>query len=106
MELALSLENALSGLQAAQTNLSLISANVANANTPGYSRQTLDNVTAQIVDGQGAGVNTGLATRLSDSIAKANLIAQQSATSAADTLNTYYQDMQNLFGTPGSANTL
>jgi flagellar hook-associated protein 1 FlgK len=106
MELALSLENALSGLQAAQTNLSLISANVANANTPGYSRQTLDNVTAQIVDGQGAGVHTGVATRLSDPIAKANLTAQQSATSAASTLNTYYQDMQNLFGTPGSANTL
>jgi flagellar hook-associated protein 1 len=106
MELALSLENALSGLQAAQTNLSLISANVANANTPGYSRQILDNVTAQIVDGQGAGVSTGVATRISDPIAKNNLIAQQAATSSASTLNTYYQEIQNLFGTPGSANTL
>ena len=36
MSLTLSLNNALSGLQAAQTNLALISANIANANTPGY----------------------------------------------------------------------
>lgn len=105
MDLALSLDNALTGLQAAQANLSLISANIANAQTPGYSRQTL-NPQPQMVDGQGAGVNPGVAQRVEDPIAKAALSAQQSATSAASTLNTYYQEIQNLFGSAGSAQTL
>jgi flagellar hook-associated protein 1 len=105
MELALSLNNALTGLQAAQANLSLISANIANAQTPGYSRQTLSPM-PQIVDGQGAGVNPGVAQRVEDPIAEAALSAQQSATSAASTLNTYFQDIQNLFGSAGSAQTL
>ncbi len=105
MSLALSLNNALSGLQAAQANLSLISANIANANTPGYSRQTLSPM-PQFIDGQGAGVNAGVAQRVEAPILEASLSAQQSANSAASTLNTYYQDIQNLFGTVGSSATL
>ena len=62
IDLSLSLSNALSGLQAAQANLSLISANIANASTPGYSRQTLS-PTPRFIDGQGAGVDPGVAHR-------------------------------------------
>jgi flagellar hook-associated protein 1 len=103
--LALSLSNAVSGLQAAQTNLSLISANIANAQTAGYSAQYLDQ-TATMVDGQGAGVATGVALHVSDPILEASLSRQQSTTSAASTLNSYYQQIQNLFGNAGSAQTL
>jgi flagellar hook-associated protein 1 len=103
--LALSLSNAVSGLQAAQTNLSLISANIANAQTAGYSNQFLDQ-TAEMVDGQGAGVATGVALHVSDPILEASLSRQQSTTSAASTLNSYYQQIQNLFGNAGSAQTL
>jgi flagellar hook-associated protein 1 len=103
--LALSLSNAVSGLQAAQTNLSLISANIANAQTAGYSAQYLDQ-TAEMVDGQGAGVATGVALHVSDPILEASLSRQQSTTSAASTLNSYYQQIQNLFGNAGSAQTL
>lgn len=103
--LALSLNNAVSGLAAAQANLSLISANIANAQTAGYSAQFLDQ-TAEMVDGQGAGVATGVAQRVSDPVLEASLSQQQSTTSAASTLNTYYQQIQNLFGNAGSAQTL
>jgi flagellar hook-associated protein 1 len=103
--LALSLSNAVSGLQAAQTNLSLISANIANAQTAGYSAQYLDQ-TAEMVDGQGAGVATGVALHVSDPILEASQSRQQSTTSAASTLNSYYQQIQNLFGNAGSAQTL
>jgi flagellar hook-associated protein 1 len=104
-DLALSLSNAVYGLQAAQSNLSLISANIANAQTAGYSRQFYDQ-TATLVDGQGAGVATGVALHVSDPILEASLSRQQSTTSAASTLNSYYQQIQNLFGSAGSAQTL
>jgi flagellar hook-associated protein 1 len=100
--LALSLNNALTGLQAAQANLSLISSNIANAQTPGYSRQTLTQQT-QYIAGQAAGVTPGVSQRVEDPILASSLWSQQSTTSAASTLNTYYQEIQNLFGTAGSS---
>jgi flagellar hook-associated protein 1 len=103
--LALSLNTALSGLQAAQANLSLISANIANAQTAGYTTQYY-NQSAEFIDGEGAGVSTGVALTTSDPILQASLNAQQSTTSAASTLNSYYQQIQNLFGQAGSDQTL
>jgi flagellar hook-associated protein 1 len=104
MSLDLALSNAVSGLQAAQTNLALISSNIANAQTPGYSRQVLP-ATSQVEDGAGGGgVQTGVAERITDPILTANLQAQNSTTVAASTLDNYYQSIQNLFGSV-SANT-
>ncbi len=105
MSLTLSLDNALTGLQAAQSNLATLANNISNANTPGYSQEVL-NETA-IDDGQGGqGVATSVAERLSDPILVANLNTQNTATSAATTLNNYYQEVQNLFGSVGSASSL
>ncbi|HZB91576.1 MAG TPA: flagellar hook-associated protein FlgK [Stellaceae bacterium] len=103
--LALSLNTAISGLQAAQSNLSLISANIANAQTAGYTAQYY-NQSAELIDGEGAGVSTGVALTTSDPILQASLSQQQSVTSAANTLNNYYQQIQNLFGEAGSAQTI
>lgn len=106
MGLTLSLSNALSGLQAAQQNLALISANIANANTPGYSRQILPSTT-QIIQGEGGGgVSTGVAARVTDSVLNANLRQQNSVTSAASTLDSYFQRIQDMFGNVGAANSL
>jgi flagellar hook-associated protein 1 FlgK len=55
MSIASALSNALSGLGAATRATELISNNVANALTPGYSRRTLELSAAQ-VNGAGAGV--------------------------------------------------
>ncbi|MGO8916855.1 MAG: flagellar hook-associated protein FlgK [Stellaceae bacterium] len=105
MSLTLSLVNALTGLQAAQNNLAVIAGNIANANTAGYSRETLTQT--QIDDGQGGqGVATSVAQRISNPILVANLNSQNSVTSSATTLNSYYQDIQNLFGSVTDANSL
>ena len=56
MSMSSALSNALSGLNAATRSAELISDNVANALTPGYSRRTLD-ISAASVDGRGAGVS-------------------------------------------------
>ena len=90
MSLTLSLVNALTGLQAAQNNLATIAGNIANANTPGYSREVVPET--QIDHGQGGqGVATGVAQRISDPILVANLNNQNTVSSAASTLNSYYR---------------
>ncbi|MHA3914975.1 flagellar hook-associated protein FlgK [Halovulum sp. GXIMD14793] len=55
MSISSTLSNALSGLTAASRSAEMISNNVANAMTPGYSRRTLE-LTATSVDGRGTGV--------------------------------------------------
>jgi flagellar hook-associated protein 1 FlgK len=106
MSLNLSLANAISGLQAAQANIALISGNIANAQTPGYSRETLP-ATTQIIQGPGGGgVSTGVATRVTDQILNSSLRTQDSVTSSASTLDSYYQRIQDLFGNVGDADAL
>jgi flagellar hook-associated protein 1 len=106
MGLTQSLSNALSGLQAAQANLALISANIANVQTPGYSRQILPQTTQVLLGPGGGGVTTGVAGRVTDQVLDANLRTQDSVTAAATTLDSYFQQIQNLFGSVGSANSL
>src|ERR1700724_214721 len=106
MSLSLSLTNALSGLQAAQANLTLISANIATSQTPGYSRQTLP-TTTQVLGAQGNGsVLTGTPQRVSDQVLNANLRVQDSVTEAASTLDSYFQRIQDLFGSVSGATAL
>jgi flagellar hook-associated protein 1 FlgK len=105
MSLSIALANAVSGLNAAQANLTLVSGNVANAQTPGYSREVLPQ-TSQILDNNGSGVDTGVATRISDPVLTASVRSQTSVTATATTLNTYFQRIQNLFGQVGDANSL
>jgi flagellar hook-associated protein 1 FlgK len=106
MSLTQSLSNALSGLQAAQTNLALISANIANAQTPGYSRQILPQTTQVLLGQGGGGVVTGVAGKVTDQVLVANLRAQGSVTSASTTLDSYFQRIQDLFGSVGGATSL
>ena len=105
MDLTLSLNNALTGLQAAQTNLSVISSNIANAQTPGYSRETVP-LESQIVGGNGAGVVTGLTQRqVDENLARASR-EQDTIANAATTADTYFQQIQGLFGQVNSDDSL
>ena len=105
MDLTLSLNNALSGLQAAQANLNVISSNIANSQTPGYSRETVP-ILSQVVGGRSAGVTTGLIQRQIDRNLSEAAREQDTATSAATTADTYFQQIQNLFGQVNSSNSL
>ena len=62
MSLSLSLQSALSGLQANQSVLQVISNNIANVNTDGYSRKVAEPQSVSL-DGVGAGVRLGNVTR-------------------------------------------
>src|SRR5215472_6268729 len=105
MSITLSLQNALTGLQAAQANLAVISSNISNAQTPGYSREVVP-LTTQVVGNTGAGVLVGVTQRqIDDNLA--NAARQQDTTaSAASVTNTYFQQIQSLFGQVNDGNSL
>src|SRR5215475_15135261 len=63
--LSLALDSALSGLMTAQRQTAVMSRNVANANTPGYTRKGAD-LASRITAGEGSGVQITGITRTVD----------------------------------------
>ena len=104
MDISLSLQSALTGLQAAQANLAVISTNISNAQTPGYSRETVP-LTTQVV-GSDAGVLIGVAQRQVDVNLATSARQQDTVASAANVTNTYLQQIQSLFGQVNDGHSL
>ena len=98
------LQTALSGLKATQAQIQVISGNVANVQTPGYSREILPQET--VVTSTASGVDTGAVQRVSDQVLNTNLLNQVTIASAATTRSTYYQQISALYGQVGSGATL
>lgn len=97
------LNNAISGLRAAQQQLNVISNNISNATTPGYSRQILPQ-SAQVLGntGNSIGVHTENIIRQVDLNLSRDLWTQVSAASAYDVQVNYLQQIQNFNGPPDS----
>lgn len=105
MSLAISLNNALSGLKVNQKALEVLSHNIANANTADYSREIVDQV-AQVVDGTGAGVSIATVSRKVDTYLQAAMQRQTSSLGRADAMNAYASRLQTLLGKPGAADSV
>jgi len=101
----IAIQNALSGLQAAQTSLSVISSNISNAQTPGYSRETVP-LQLRTVGGTGAGVSVGLTQRQVDDSLARSARSQDTTASAASTTDSYLQQVQSLFGQVNGGDSL
>jgi flagellar hook-associated protein 1 len=101
MSLSIALHNAVSGLHLNQRALDVTSQNVANVNTDGYSRKTV-NQEALVIAGQGAGVGISSITRTVNEFMLKDLRVQISAMADFDERNEFYGRMQDLFGSPGS----
>jgi flagellar hook-associated protein 1 len=93
-----------SGLQVTQSALQIVGANVANAQTPGYVRKTLDQVSTAA--GQSISVRTGAINRQLDQLIQTQLRTATSGGAFADKLSDLYQQLQTLYGAPGAANGL
>lgn len=93
------LDSALSGLKIAQQQLSVISNNVSNVNTPGYSRKVLPQETFT-VNGQTAGVRGSVINRNVDLYLSRDYWTQVSAVSFQDTQATYMNRLQQFHGAP------
>lgn len=97
--------NALTGLNASQAALKVISQNVANANTPGYVRAQV-NFTPQIVGGAGAGVSVESITRAADRFLAEAQRVSGAANAAAGARAELLDRAQLLFGDPNGDQTL
>jgi flagellar hook-associated protein 1 len=97
MSLTIALTNALTGLNVNQRALDVTAQNVANVNTPGYSRKIV-NQSALVLGGQGSGVGiTDISRRVQEFILKdmRNALAQFTSSEVSDE---FYGRMQDLFG--------
>src|SRR5437773_8932839 len=105
MSLSQALAAAVSGLRASQASLSIISANVANAQTPGYVRKTALQVTTSAGD-FGAGVRVTAVNRELDQYVQRQVRTESSGASYANLRAQFYDRLQNIYGAPGSDSTL
>ncbi|MBY0356052.1 MAG: flagellar hook-associated protein FlgK [Rickettsiales bacterium] len=105
MSLTLALNNALTGLNANQKALSVVSNNIANANTEGYSRQIVQQ-SALYIGTVGSGVRIEDITRNVDKYLQRSLISQSSEVGQADAINIYHERIQVLLGKPGANNSI
>jgi flagellar hook-associated protein 1 len=103
MSLTQAISTALSGLNATQTGLSVISGNVANANTPGYVAETSNQIEVATVGTPGASVDVVGINRNLNAILESQLRTETSGGAFADTQAQLYQQLQQVYGTPGSA---
>ncbi len=105
MGLTQALSTALSGLQVNQASLALVSSNVANADTPGYTRKIVNQVAA-IANGTNVGVRISDVQRQLDQYVQRQLRTEYSGANYADTRAQFYSRLQDIYGQPGSANAL
>src|ERR1700694_1104894 len=105
MSLSQALATAMAGLRVNQLGLSLVSSNVANAQTPGYVRKTLNQI--QTVSGSiGASVDVIGVNRELDSYLHQQIRTEQSGASFADLQSSILASLQSIYGTPGGRGTL
>jgi flagellar hook-associated protein 1 FlgK len=105
MSLSDALSIAMSGLRANQAAMALVSSNVANAETPGYVRKTLDQVTINS-GSYGSSVRVAGVNRELDQYIQAQLRTETSGAGYASLRSNFLQQLQSIYGNPGSAGTL
>lgn len=104
MSLTLGLSTAISGLQVSQRSLDLISHNISNVNTEGFSRKTV-NPESRVLAGRGAGVQIAGVGRTVDENLRRDLRTETSNWAKADTMGSYYSRIQDMFGRPADNTT-
>ncbi|MAM76337.1 flagellar hook-associated protein FlgK [uncultured Tistrella sp.] len=97
--------NATTGLNAAQAGLSVTSQNVANANTPGYTRKTVVQESATI-GGYGMGVRVTGVEREVDNYLRAELRRASSDEARDSTRASILDQVQSMFGKVGGSNSI
>jgi flagellar hook-associated protein 1 FlgK len=102
MSLTQALTTALAGLNATQANLSVISGNVANANTPGYVEESTNQVEIASVGSPGSSVDIKGINRNLSSLLQNQLWTETSGGAYADIKAQLHQQLQQVYGTPGT----
>src|SRR3954469_20670069 len=106
MSLSSALSTAMAGLRANQAALTIVSSNVANAKTPGYVTQGINQIEVAGGAGQGANVRINGVNRQLDQYIQAQLRTESAGGAYADQTASILSQLQNVYGTPGEAGTL
>ncbi len=105
MSLSTSLANAVAGLRANQAALAIVSSNVANAQTPGYVTESVNQVEV-IAGDSGASVNVTGVNRQLNQFVQAQLRSETSGGAYADQIANVLNQLQTFYGAPGQAGSL
>ena len=97
------LSAALAGVDVTQKGLAVIAGNVANANTPGYVDEILNQTELVSSGTPGVSVNADGINRNLNTLVQDQLWTETSGGSYADKTASFYQQLQQIYGTPGSA---
>ena len=102
MSLSSIMSTAMSGLSAAQTALTTASDNIANVNTPGYTRKVVD-LSSVVAGGAGAGVTVQDIRRVTDQYLQAASLQARASAGSASVISDLLDQAQASFGDPTSA---
>lgn len=104
MSLIQALNTALAGLQVTQTGLAVVAGNVANVQTPDYIRKTL----VQVQTGAGDTISVRIAAinRELNELLQTQWRTESSGGAYARTMDQLYQQLQVVYGAPGSPSGL
>jgi flagellar hook-associated protein 1 len=105
MSLGSALATAMSGLRANQAALSVVSSNIANAQTPGYITQSsiqVETITGQI----GSSVSVLGVNRQLNQFIQTQLRTETAGGAYADQIASVLTQLQSVYGTPGEDGTL
>ena len=105
MSLGSALAIAMSGLRANQSALSIVSSNIANAQTPGYVSEGINQVEVQTGDSGASVIVTGVNRQL-DQFIQSQLRTETSGGAYADQMASVLTQLQSVYGTPGAAGSL
>jgi flagellar hook-associated protein 1 FlgK len=105
MGLTTALSSALSGLRATQTGIGVVATNIANAETPGYSRKTLALETS-LAGGSGIGVRVANVNRELDIYVQRQLRTELAGANYIDIIAQVRQQIDRMYGEPGAASAL
>lgn len=105
MALISSLSSSLTGMKVAQSQLEIISNNIANVDTQGYTRKTAAQ-SALVSSGQTMGVTIGNKGRIVDESLLKNFLTSNSTTSSLSTQYNYMSRLDNIMGTTEQGNSL
>ena len=105
MGLTQALATSLSGLQATQTGLSIVAGNVANSQTAGYTARSVT-LTETVAGDGSSGVAVSSVNRLLDSYVQQQLWTESAGGANANINASFYQQLQQIYGQPGSSTTL
>ena len=105
MSFSQALATAVTGMRVTQAGLSIVAANVANAETPGWVRKTATQV--PIAAGSvGVGVRIAAINRELDQYIQRQMRVESSGASYAGMRAEFFERLQSIYGVPGAVSTL